>query len=215
VTVTPASTSTFTLSAAASRFRARREGAVAAIMCDGGAMKTMVIAALALLVACGSNPETGDGGADGKPADGGTCRANTPLGASVSWTEDGAPKCAVTVVAQRSTEGANELLQLQGVTLDGASVAFAVVAYGTALEGTHTCSVAGAPDGGLLGTPGTVYVDFVHTGTKQSCSVTITSGGAVGGAHATGTFQASFTGNGGAVVSAGAFDTPVKAPPTR
>jgi hypothetical protein len=58
-------------------------------------------------------------------------------------------------------------------------------------------------------------VDFVHTGTKQSCSVTITSGGTVGGAHATGTFEATFTGNGGAVVTAGTFDTPVKAPPTR
>jgi hypothetical protein len=76
--------------------------------------------------------------------------------------EDGAPKCAVTVVAQRSTQGANQLLQLQGATLDGASIAFAVIAYGRDLEGTHACSV-GTPDGGLLGTPGTVSVDFVFT----------------------------------------------------
>lgn len=177
----------------------------------------MIAAALLLLVGCGSSGagvDGGAGGADGKPSDGaaGTCRANTPVGASMSWAEDGAPKCAVTIVAQRSTEGANELLQLQGATLDGASASFAVVAYGRALEGTHACS-AGASDGGLIGTPGTVYVDFVHAGTKQSCSVTITNGGAVGGAHATGTFSATFTGNGGAVVTAGVFDTPVKAPP--
>jgi hypothetical protein len=55
---------------------------------------------------------------------------------------------------------------------------------------------------------------FVNTGTKQDCSVTITNGGAVGGANATGTFSATFTGSGGAVVTNGVFDTPVKAPPT-
>lgn len=175
----------------------------------------IVIAVVALAVGCGSNRAATDGGAGGAPGDGaaGVCRANTPAGASVSWVEDGAPKCAVTVVAQRSTEGTNELLQLQGATLDGASVAVAVIAYGRALEGTHPCSAAGTSDGGLTGTPGTVYVDFVHTGSKQACSVTITNGGAVGGANATGTFSATFTGTGGAVVTSGVFDTPVKAPP--
>src|SRR5262249_17241673 len=102
---------------------------------------------------------------------------------------------------------------LQGATLDGASVAFAVAAYGTDLEGTHPCS-GSTSDGGLLGTPGTVSVDFVHTGTKQDCSVSIISGGVVGGANATGTFSATFTGSGGAVVTNGVFDTPVKAPPS-
>ena len=179
-------------------------------------MKIVVPVALALVVGCGSTRAGNDGGTGGAPGDGaaGACRANTPVGASVSWAEDGAPKCAVSVVAQRSTEGANELLQLQGVTLDGASVAFAVVAYGRALEGTHACGVAGAADGGLIGVPGSVYVDFVHTGTKQSCSVTITNGGVVGSANATGTFSATFTGSGGAVVTNGVFDTPVRAPPT-
>lgn len=177
-------------------------------------MKVVVLAALAA-VACSSSGGGVDGATDGAPGDGavGACRANTPAGASVSWVEDGAPKCAVTVVAQRSTQGTNQLLQLQGVTLDGASVAFAVIAYERALEGTHACSVATA-DGGLIGTPGTVYVDFVHTGTKQDCSVTITNGGTVGSANATGTFSATFTGSGGAVVTTGVFDTPVKAPPT-
>jgi hypothetical protein len=170
---------------------------------------------LAFAVGCGSSGGGADGAADGKPADAdaGKCRANTPVGASVSWTEDGTPRCAVTVVAQRSTEGQNEILQLQGSTLDGASVAFVVTAYGRALEGTHTCSVAGSTDGGLIGTPGTVYVDFVHTGTKQACTVTITNGGSVGGAPATGTFSATFTGAGGAVVGGGTFETPVKGPP--
>lgn len=176
-------------------------------------MKVLLVAALAAVVGCSSNGASVDGGTGGAPGDGssGACRANTPAGASVSWAEDGAAKCAVTVVAQRSTDGANELLQLQGATLDGASVAFAVVAYGRALEGTHSC-VASA-DGGLIGTPGTVSVDFVHTGTKQDCSVTIANGGTVGGANATGTFSATFTGSGGAVVTSGVFDTPVKAPP--
>ena len=95
-------------------------------------------------------------------------------------------------------------------------VAFAVIAYGGPLEGTHDCSagVDGA-DGGFLGQPGTFYVDFVHPagGTKQSCTVTITNGGTVGGDHATGTFSVTFTGSGGAVVANGVFDTPVKAPP--
>ena len=178
-------------------------------------MKIVIAAAVVLAVGCGSSGAGNDGGTGGAPGDGaaGVCRANAPLGASVSWAEDGAAKCAVTVVAQRSTEGANELLQLQGATLDGASVAFAVVAYGRALEGTHACSVAGAADGGLIGTPGSVYVDFVHTGSKQACSVTITNGGVVGGANATGTFSATFTGSGGAVVTNGVFDTPVKAAP--
>ena len=172
-------------------------------------MKVVLVAALTAVVACSS---TGGGGADGGDGAAGACHANAPAGASVSWLEDGAPKCAVTVVAQRSTEGLNQLLQLQGSTLDGASVAFAAVAYSRELEGTHACSVATA-DGGLTGTPGTVHVDFVHTGTKQDCTVTITNGGTVGGANATGTFSATFTGSGGAVVTNGIFDTPVKAPP--
>jgi hypothetical protein len=178
-------------------------------------MKVMIVAALTTVVACSSKGAAVDGGASGAPGDGaaGICRANTPAGASVSWVEDGAPKCAVTVVAQRSAEGTNQLLQLQGATLDGASVAFAVIAYGRDLEGTHACNV-GTPDGGLIGTPGTVSVDFVHTGTKQACSVTITNGGGVGGANATGTFSATFTGSGGAVVTNGVFDTPVRAPPS-
>jgi hypothetical protein len=172
-------------------------------------VKLVVVAALAAIVGCSSNAAPVDGGGDGAS---GACHANSPAGASVSWAEDGAAKCAVSVVAQRSTEGLNELLQLQGSTLDGASVAFAVVGYSRALEGTHTC-FAGAADGGLIGMPGTVSVDFVHTGTKQDCIVTITNGGAVGGANATGTFSATFTGSGGAVVTNGIFDTPVKAPP--
>ncbi len=179
-------------------------------------MRTVV--ALVLAIGCGCGGGGGDGGpgdAGGKPDGGaaGACRANTPAGASVSWAENDAPKCAVSVVAQRSTQGENQLLQLQGVTLDGASVAFAVIAHSRTLEGTHACSVAGGSDGGLIGTPGTVYVDFVHTGTKQSCTVTITNGGTVGGAPATGTFSATFTGNGGSAVTAGVFDTPVKGPP--
>jgi len=188
-------------------------------------MKRGIFAAIVLLVGvgagCGSKgtgADAGAGGGGGKTGDGGgtgACRANTPLGASVSWLEDGVAKCAVTVTAQRSTEGTNELLQLQGVTLDGASVAFAIVAYGTTLEGTHACSVAGATDGGLAGTPGTYYVDFVHPGTKQTCSVTIASAGTPGVTNATGTFSATFIGTGGAVVTSGAFDTPVKAPPIR
>ncbi len=182
-------------------------------------MKIAIAWVLMLAVGCGSTGASNDGGTGGARGDGGdgaagACRANTPVGASVSWAEDGAAKCAVSVVAQRSTEGTSELLQLQGVTLDGASVAFAVVAYGRALEGTHACSVVGAADGGLIGTPGTVYVDFVHTGSKQVCSVTITNGGVVGSANATGTFSATFTGSGGAVVTNGVFDTPVKAAPT-
>jgi len=178
-------------------------------------MKIVVVAALAALVACSSKGGGGDGAAGGSSGDGaaGACRANSPVGASVSWLESGAAKCAVTVVAQRSTEGANQLLQLQGVTLDGANVAFAIVAYGRELEGTHTCSV-GTSDGALIGTPGTVYVDFVHTGAKQDCTVTVTNGGVVGAVNATGTFSATFTGTGGAVVTSGAFDTPVKAPPS-
>ena len=171
-----------------------------------------VIASIAVLALAVAGSAGGAGCAGGDPGDG-ACRANSPAGASVSWAEDGAPQCAVTVVAQRSTQGANELLQLQGVTLDGASVAFAVIAFGRVLEGTHACSAAGAAAGGMVGAPGTVYVDFVHGGAKQSCSVTITSGGAVGGAHATGTFFATFTGSGGAAVTAGVFDTPVKGPP--
>ena len=172
-------------------------------------MKLTFAAALAAVAACSSS----GGGTDGGPPDAnGACRANTPAGASVSWLEDGAPECAVAVVAQRSTEGTNQLLQLQGSTLDGASVAFAVVAYARELEGTHTCSAAAA-DGGFIGTPGTVSVDFVHTGTKQDCTVTITNGGAVGGANAAGTFSATFTGSSGAVVTNGIFETPVKAPP--
>ena len=188
-------------------------------------MKLGAFAAIVLLVGaatgCGSKgtaADAGAGGAGGKTADaGGTgaCRANSPLGASVSWLEDGVARCAVTVVAQRSTEGANELLQLQGTTLDGANVAFAIVAYGTMLEGTHACSVAGATDGAVSGTPGTYYVDFVHTGTKQTCSVTVTSAGTPGATNATGAFSATFTGVGGAVVTSGVFDTPVKAPPVR
>jgi hypothetical protein len=178
-------------------------------------VQALIVVALALGVGCSSTGAAVDGGGGGTSGDGaaGTCRANTPAGASVSWLEDGAAKCAVTVVAQRSTEGANQLLQLQGATLDGASVAFAAIAYGIDLEGTHACSGVGTTDGGLIGTPGTVYLDFVHTGTKQACSVTITNGGTVGGANATGTFSATFTGSGGAVVTSGVFDTPVKAPP--
>lgn len=186
------------------------------ILCEVGPMKLLSLAALALVAGCGSKSMNVVGGGGGAPGGGGpgTCRANTPAGASVSWAEDGAPKCAVTVVAQRATQGTtSELLQLQGATLDGASVAFAVTAYGLALEGTHACSVAGS-DGGLIGTPGTVYVDFVHSGMKQACSITITNGGAVGGANATGMFSATFTGSGGAVVTSGVFDTPVKAPPS-
>jgi len=184
-------------------------------------MKAAIGVALVFLLGassgCGSSGGAAAGdGAAGRSGDGatGVCRANTPVGASVSWLEDGVAKCAVTVVAQRSTEGANELLQLQGVTLDGASAAFAVIAYGTTLEGTHPCSGTGSEDAGLIGTPGTYSVDFIRTGTKQTCSVTITNGGAVGGANATGTFSATFTGSGGAVVTNGVFDTPVKAPPT-
>jgi hypothetical protein len=100
-------------------------------------MKLVIVAALTTIVACsskGADVDRGDGGAPGDGA-AGSCRANTPAGASVSWLEDGAPKCAVTVVAQRSTQGTNQLLQLQGATLDGASVAFAVIAYGRDLEG--------------------------------------------------------------------------------
>jgi hypothetical protein len=65
----------------------------------------------------------------------------------------------------------------------------------------------GTPDSGLIGTPGTVSVDFVHTGTKQACSVTIMNGGGVGGANATGIFSATFTGSAGAVVTNGVFVT--------
>jgi len=190
-------------------------------------MKLGTLAAIVLLLlgagtGCGSKGAAGDASAAGgktgeKTGDAGgvgACRANSPPGSSVGWLEDGVAKCAVSVVAQRSTEGANELLQLQGATLDGASVAFAIVAYGTTLEGTHACTVAGATDGALPGTPGTYYVDFVHTGTKQTCSVTIASAGTPGVSNATGAFTATFTGAGGAVIS-GVFDTPVKGPPTR
>jgi hypothetical protein len=178
-------------------------------------MKIAIVATLVAVVGCGSKSASLDSGAGGAPGDGaaGACRANSPVGASVSWVEDGVAKCAVTVVAQRSTEGMNQLLQLHGVTLDGASAAFAVVAYGRELEGANPCSV-GTPAGAPLGTPGTVYVDFVRPGTKKECTVTITSGGVVGGAHATGTFSAIFTGDLGAVVTSGVFDTPVKGPPS-
>jgi hypothetical protein len=172
----------------------------------------MLLAVMTL--GCGASGGTTDGGgAGGKPGDSGAggCRANTPVGASVSWLEDGAAKCAVSVTAQRSTSPTFETLQLHGANLEGASVAFAVVAYGVPLEGTHACSTT---NGGLIGTPGTVYVDFVHTGTKQSCSVTITNAGTPGVANASGTFSATFTGSAGAVVTSGVFDTPVKAPPT-
>jgi hypothetical protein len=177
-------------------------------------MKFATLAAITAVVACGSTGAKVDGGAGGSRGDGavGVCRANTPVGASVSWAEDGAAKCAVSVIAQRSTVGENQVLQLQGATLDGDSVAFIVTAYAGVLEGTHACSI-GTPDGALLGTPGTVYVDFVHTGTKQACSVTITNGGVVDVANATGTFSATFTGPLGAAVTNGIFDTPVKGPP--
>lgn len=176
----------------------------------------MFFVLVAIGAGCGSSGGSVDGGgsgAAGKSGDGAvaTCRANSPVGASVSWAEDGVAKCAVSVAAQRASAPTSESLQLQGTTLDGANVGFAVVAYGTPLEGTHACSTT---DGGLIGTPGTVYVDFVHTGMKQTCSVTITNAGAPGGAAATGTFSATFIGTGGAVVTAGVFDTPVKAPPT-
>ncbi|HEX2656659.1 MAG TPA: hypothetical protein VHU40_00240, partial [Polyangia bacterium] len=153
---------------------------------------------------------TVDGGAGGAPADGavGTCRANAPLGASVSWVEDGIARCATTVVGQRSTVGADQTLQVQGVTLNGATAAFLVVAYAGALEGTHPCSM-----GAVSPTAGNFYVDFVRPGMKQECSVTVTSGGVVGGANATGSFTAIFAGTGGAVVTNGLFDTPVKGPP--
>jgi hypothetical protein len=179
-------------------------------------MKIAIVATLvAAVVGCGSKTASVDSGAGGASGDGaaGACRANSPVGASVSWVEDGVAKCAVTVIAQRSTQGTDQLLQLQGVTLDGASAAFAVVAYSRELEGTHSCSV-GTPAGAPLGTPGTVYADFVRPGTKQECSVTITAGGVVGGANATGTFSAVFTGSRGAVVTSGVFDTPVKGPPS-
>jgi len=178
-------------------------------------MKIAIVATLVAVVGCGSKGASVDSGSGGAPGDGaaGACRANSPVGASVSWLEDGVAKCAVTVIAQRSTQGTDQLLQVQGVTLDGASTAFAVVAYSRELEGTHACSV-GTPAGAPLGTAGTVYVDFVRPGTKQECTVTITSGGVVGGAHATGTFSAIFTGDLGAVVTSGVFDTPVKSPPS-
>jgi len=197
-------------------------------------MKFAIVAALSAVVACSASNATVDGGAGGAPAAGGgaggaptsggaggapsdggaaACRANAPLGASVSWVENGVAKCATTVVAQRSTVGADQTLQIQGVTLDGATAGMLIVAYGGALEGTHDCSL-GTPDGALLGTPGTFYVDFVRPGTKQACSITITSGGVVGGANATGSFTATFTGTGGAVVTNGLFDTPVKGPPS-
>lgn len=161
----------------------------------------------------GGSGGTGGHGVGGHGGGAGACRANSTRGASASWQEDGAFKCAYTIFAQRATDATSESLQLQAVTLDGASVAFAVIAYGAPLAGTHACSTTG--DGGLIGTPGTFSVDFVHTGTKQSCSVTITDPGTVGGAHATGSFSATFTGQGGAVVTAGVFDTNVMAPPGR
>jgi hypothetical protein len=161
----------------------------------------------------GSGGTSGAAGSSGGGA-AGSCHANSTVGAFASWTEDGAPKCAYIINAQRATDATQDLLQLQATTLEGASVAFAVVAYGTPLTGTHACSPA--PDGGpLIGTPGTVYVDFVHTGTKQSCSVTLDDPGTVGGAHARGSFSATFTGNGGAVVANGRFDTNVLAPPSK
>ncbi|HVZ73648.1 MAG TPA: hypothetical protein VHJ20_14815 [Polyangia bacterium] len=190
----------------------------------------LVVAAVALgaatFVGCGSSGSSspdgggGVGGATGGTGGragaggtgGGTCHSNSTVGAFASWAEDGAPKCAYLVNAYRATDANHESLQLQATTLGGASVAFAVVATGTSLTGTFPCSTA-SDGGALIGTPGTVYVDFVHTGTKQSCSVTITNPGVIGGAHASGSFSATFTGAMGAVVTNGLFDTNVLATP--
>jgi hypothetical protein len=132
----------------------------------------------------------------------------------VSWAEDGAPRCAVAVIAHRSTEETSERLDFLAITFDGsgASVGFDVIAFGRPLEGTHACTVLSATDGGLPGAPGTVYVAVIHSSRMGDCSVTITNGGVIGGANATGTFSATFTD--GTVVTNGMFDTPVGAPAT-
>jgi hypothetical protein len=169
-------------------------------------------------MACGSGGGTNDGGAVVQPvADGATARANadvatgacsaiTPLGASVSWLENGTAECAYVVVATRMTSASQDFLEIVASTTSGIGLALTVVSYASTLGGTYECK----SDAGIA----SQYVDFVYPGSSLvDCTITITNPGAPGGANAVGTFSATLaaTGGGTTTITRGTFNTPVTA----
>ena len=163
---------------------------------------------LAGAVGCGSGAANPDGGAGGQGGGAGAsseagvagCVADFPSGASVSWREDGVPRCAKEVQATYFTQG---FLEVDGSTGTGSSVGFQVLAHGTTLGGGYTCATGANP-------PEPYAVFFPSNGMVGGCSVTVENPGALGGPNVTGTFSATLiVGASTVMISDGRFDTPL------
>jgi len=125
-----------------------------------------------------------------------------PVGGKLlSWFENGARQCAISVSASHAVSGEVQLLQIGGGVTSG-SFAFVITTMGP-IGGVYTCgsSATGFPS---------VLANYNGTA-ATTCTIDVTNSGTPGVTNASGTFTATFTGGIGVppTITSGVFDTPV------
>ena len=149
---------------------------------------------LAPLVLCAAIVGCGGGGSDG--------------GRHITWKDDGTSEKAIVTLAQRSTQGTSDYLNLLG-TNSSVGITIVVGATGRPLAAeTFTCNQTTSDQ-----TVSLTYsdADGGTLATTQSCTVGVTQPGAPNGASATGTFAAVFTleSGGTKAITDGSFNVPI------
>jgi hypothetical protein len=186
-------------------------------------MKTSVgflmIGLLGMTVGCGSSSPgvgtgstgtggtqttgTGGTGGSGGGASGG-CQPFIAGDGTASWQAAGVAECATVTLATRMTSSSLDFLEIIGATFatqTSVGIGLTVSSTSGPLGGTYSCK----------SDAGGAYVQLTYTtGTVQDCTITVTTPGTAGGAHATGTFSGTVVVGGAAVpLTDGKFDTPV------
>jgi hypothetical protein len=128
-------------------------------------------------------------------------------GRSMVWQDDGVPLTAVGTMARFASQGGRDSLEITGTTFD-VTVTVTVAATSPLTPQTFICNQTTA---GQSVSVGYVDADGGVQLANQSCTVTLTQAGAVGGAPAVGTFEAVFTLQAGGTknITNGRFTLPV------
>lgn len=121
----------------------------------------------------------------------------------MTWLEDGVRQTASFATGSRVTAASTDYLQVVGSNASGAGVSFAVSTPPPLAPGTYSCGL----------TNGNVIVSLAANSSDNAtvCTIQLAGIGAVAGARATGTFQASLmaTGGGMKAITDGMFDVPL------
>ena len=127
---------------------------------------------------------------------------NCPL----MWLEDGVPRCAPVPIGVFNPSKTDDTLDIAGVDISSGGTGIDFLVSGAdpfAVPQTFTCE---NPQPHSIAEM--TYTPPLKSGTATSCTVTVTQIGAVGGAHAQGTFSGviAIDGGGTHVITNGSFD---------